>query len=138
VCSPHRFDKDAPQQAKPVVKPVVEQSFVISPPAELKYVISPTRMTWDDAVKWAESLGMRLATTDEMREMSLPAGYYWSGKEYLQSNAWYFRTLSGTKGDGDKCIALFAVAVAKRAEPVVVISPPAELNLVDGGSDGRP
>jgi hypothetical protein len=95
-----------------------EPSFVISPPAELKYVISPTRMTWDDAVKWAAGQGLRLATVAEMREWSLPAGYYWSGKEYLQRYAWVFHTFNGYHGYFNKRYDFLAVAVAKRAEPV--------------------
>jgi hypothetical protein len=97
---------------------------------EPSFVISPTRMTWDEAMAWAEGLGMRLATVAEMRGISLPAVRYWSGTEYSQSDAWLFFTNDGFQNYDDKGLALFAVAVAKRAEPVVVISPPAELKYV--------
>jgi hypothetical protein len=85
-------------------------------PVKLKYVISPTRMTWDEAMKWAEGLGMRLATVAEMREMGLPPDFYWSGTEYSQSCAWSFNAYNGNKGYGVKNGALFAVAVAKQAD----------------------
>jgi hypothetical protein len=94
------------QQAEPVV--------VISPPVKLKYVISPKPMCWDDAMKWAADHGLRLATVDEMRRMSLPTDYYWSGTEYSQSNAWLFNTPNGFQNRGVKYIALFAVAVAHK------------------------
>jgi hypothetical protein len=91
-----------------------EPAVVISPPAELKYMISPERMCWDDAVEWAASLGMRLATVEEMQNMSLPPDYCWSGTEYSQSYAWYFSTYFGYQNYCVKSTALFAVAVAHK------------------------
>jgi hypothetical protein len=88
---------------------------VISPPAKLKYVISPEFMCWDEAMEWAAGQGMRLATVDEMRKMSLPTDLYWSGAEYSQSDAWYFDTDDGGQFNCDKVNALFAVAVAHKS-----------------------
>jgi hypothetical protein len=111
-----RVDKwltdDLPQVDKEQAKPVV----VIAPPAELKYVVSDRRMTWDDAVAWAAGMGMRLATVAEMREIILPPCYYWSGTEYTQSFAWGFLTSNGLQCYDGKSNALFAVAVAKQNE----------------------
>jgi hypothetical protein len=94
----------APQQQ-------AERAVVISPPAELKFIISSTRMSWDQAMAWAADQGLRLATVDEMRGMKLQACRYWSGTECSQSDALYFNTGNGNPNYVGKYNALFAIAV---------------------------
>jgi len=83
---------------------------------EPSFVISPERMTWDDAVAWAEGLGMRLATVKEMHGMGLPPDFYWSGTEYSQSNAWHFNSNFGFQNYDYKSNALFSVAVPSEGD----------------------
>jgi hypothetical protein len=102
-----RVYRNPPQQQ-------AERAVVISPPFELKFIISPKRMSWDGAVAWAADQGLRLATVDEMRGMKLQSDFYWSGTEYSQSYAWNFYAYNGNQDFDDKGFALFAVAVAHK------------------------
>jgi hypothetical protein len=64
---------------------------------------------------WGATAGSNYSSGTNTANLALfknvQSGYYWSGTEYSQSNAWYFITGGGFQGGGGKSSALFAVAV---------------------------
>lgn len=83
-----------PKELRKKVEPIiVEKNYKF----ELHPIISNDKLTWDDAVAYAKSLGdgWRLPTIEECFIMYnnkvITEETYWSSSEYNNNNAWYFR-----------------------------------------------
>lgn len=79
-------------------------------PVALSFTISSARLTWDEAVKWAGSVGVRLARVEEMRCMNLPPDRFWSATS-AQNSAWVYDAYGDSKSRNGKLRAYYAVAI---------------------------
>ena len=69
-----------------------------------------TRLTWDEAIAWAASIGVELPTRQESALLyanlkpAFEPTWYWTGEQYAgdASNAWYQNFANGTQYNGAK------------------------------------
>lgn len=74
---------------------------------------------WDDAMKWAKSVGGELPARNEQALLyanlkgQFEAAWYWSSEQYSEGNAWSQRFSDGTQHNGGKSFQAHARAVRR-------------------------